>query len=49
MPTGTRATFSVFVTATAAIASGPGNRLYIEIESSADTGAGLTSVAVVTN
>jgi len=49
MPTGTSATFSVFVTATAAIASGPGNRLYIEIESSADTGAGLTSVAVVTN
>jgi hypothetical protein len=49
MPTGTSATFSVFVTATAAIASDPGNRIYITVENSAQTGAGFTSVAVVTD
>jgi hypothetical protein len=50
LSTGTSATFSVFVTATAAIASDPANnRIYIEVTNTADTGAGLTSVAVVTD
>jgi Immunoglobulin I-set domain len=48
MPTGTSATFSVFVTATAAIASDPSNRIYVEFTGTGSLG-GLISVAVVTN
>jgi hypothetical protein len=50
IPTGTSAVFSVFVTASAAIASDPtNNRIYFEITNPSGTGGGLTSVAVVTN
>ena len=50
LATGTSATFSVFVTATAAIASDPtNNRIYVIVTNSAQTGAGLTSVGVVTD
>ncbi|MGD0404052.1 MAG: hypothetical protein ABSB66_12745 [Candidatus Acidiferrales bacterium] len=49
LATGTSATFSVFVTATAAIASAPGNRIYVEVTNAADTGGGLVGVAVVTD
>ena len=50
IPTGTSAVFSVFVTATAAIASDPtSNRIYVQITNPSGTGGGLTSVAVVTN
>ncbi|MGA2845741.1 MAG: immunoglobulin domain-containing protein [Candidatus Acidiferrales bacterium] len=49
LATGASATFSVFVTATAAIASDPGNRIYITVTNSAQTGGGLTSVGVVTD
>jgi len=50
LATETSATFSVFVTATAAIASDPtNNRIYVIVTNSAQTGAGLTSVGVVTD